>query len=202
MRVDATLSTGVRGGALIHIHTRLPILLQTETWMTPALQGPAMRHVMYSLLYVQVINLHKYDVQIRKSINVPWSRSWDLHRAVSSHSAYCWDIHWWSSCSRQSRRHSHSYRHTAMSRSHTCHWCTGRQSHYSASLWIKTKQQPITFLFWVQWISVYYALFGNIIALYNGREQYQIMYHSVCIYMELQRTSKNTVVLLKLLYLV
>ncbi len=174
MRVDAMLSTGVRGGALVHIHTRLPILLQMETWMTPALQGPGKRHDMYSLLYVQLINLHKYAVQIRKSINVPWSRSWDLHRAVSSRSAYCWDIHWWSSFSHQSRRHSHSYCHTAMSHSHTCHWCTGSQSHYSASLWIKTKQQPITFLLWGQWISVYNALFCNIIALYNGRKQYPI----------------------------
>lgn len=37
VRVDAPLGAGVRGGAFVHIHTRLPIMLQVETRMTAAL---------------------------------------------------------------------------------------------------------------------------------------------------------------------
>lgn len=40
MCVDAALRTGIGGCALVYIHTRLPITLQLETRMAPALKGP------------------------------------------------------------------------------------------------------------------------------------------------------------------
>lgn len=38
--VDAALRAGVGSCALVYIHTCLPITLQLETRMTPALKGP------------------------------------------------------------------------------------------------------------------------------------------------------------------
>lgn len=47
--VDTTLGTGVGGCALIYIHTCLPITLQLETRMTPALKVPKAQEMCQNL---------------------------------------------------------------------------------------------------------------------------------------------------------
>lgn len=39
MGVDAALGTGVGGRALVYVHARLPVALQLESGMTPALKA-------------------------------------------------------------------------------------------------------------------------------------------------------------------
>lgn len=39
MGVDAALGTGVGGRALVYVHARLPVTLQLESGMTPALKA-------------------------------------------------------------------------------------------------------------------------------------------------------------------
>lgn len=47
--VDAALRTWVGGCALVYIHTRLPIPLELETGMTPALKGPRAQEICQNL---------------------------------------------------------------------------------------------------------------------------------------------------------
>ena len=39
VRVDAALRAGVAAAALVHVHARLTVVLQTEAWVTAALGG-------------------------------------------------------------------------------------------------------------------------------------------------------------------
>lgn len=62
VRVDAALRTGVGSCALVYIHTRLPIPLKLETWMTPALKGPKAQGDMSQSHSLRVLVLHSFSL--------------------------------------------------------------------------------------------------------------------------------------------